>query len=232
MTLNIQYLNCNLFLYIYFCCLGLFFFITALLILLTESSVHSILYLMFLFIYLAQLTLLLKMYFLALIFIIVYIGAVCVLMLFHINLIKTFINRFDNIHNKELNLPFIVITIVLPLIQTLTLFLEKKVNPLEDVLLNDSKEDFIIKTNNLTSVLNNYTNYTNWCDLNDLNQSTEILGYLLYNIYFIYVIFGAILLFVAMIGSIFVTLKKRKDKKFQNIYSQIKVNLSKIVKLF
>merc|ERR1712039_604644 len=72
---------------------------------------HSILYLMFLFLYLTELTILLNMEFLALIFLIVYIGAVCILMLFHIKLIKTFIHRYDKTHHKQMFLPFLIICI-------------------------------------------------------------------------------------------------------------------------
>ena len=100
--------------------LGILFIVTALLMILTESAVHSILYLMILFLYLTELTIILKMEFLALIFIIVYIGAVCVLMLFHIKLIKLFVHRYDNINDKELFLPFLLISIILPLIQVIT----------------------------------------------------------------------------------------------------------------
>ena len=101
-----DYLNCRFFFLIVLVIIGFLFLVTGLLIILTESSVHSILYLMFLFVYLTELTLMLKMEFLALIFIIVYIGAVCVLMLFHIKLIKTFVHRFDKIDNNSLFLPF------------------------------------------------------------------------------------------------------------------------------
>ena len=124
MSKFLNFLNCNLFFFSFLFFIGFLFIITAFLMILTESSVHSILYLMFLFLYLTELTILLKMEFLALIFIIIYIGAVCVLMLFHIKLIKTFVHRFDNIHNKELFFPFLIVSIILPLIQIITLSLE------------------------------------------------------------------------------------------------------------
>merc|ERR1712023_229768 len=102
--------------------------ITASLIIFTESSVHAILYLMFLFVYLTELTILLKMEFLALIFIIIYIGAVCVLMLFHIKLIKTFIHRSSLIDVNGLFIPFTNVVICLPLLQIISLLCEKPLN--------------------------------------------------------------------------------------------------------
>lgn len=266
MTTLINFLNCNLLFFGFLFFLGFLFLVTALLTILTESSVHSILYLMFLFLYLTELTIVLKMEFLALIFIIVYIGAVCVLMLFHIKLIKTFVHRFDNLHSKDLFLPFLIVSIVLPLIQIITLSLEIQENetfnsfsiikslpnyldlevsqeitfPISNdicafiwnnVSINNSEIlSFYSKYNifntfhlNQNSYFSNeiHFNYTHWVDLFDTFKSTQILGFLLYNIYFIYLIFGSFILLIAMIGSIFLTLSERKDKKFQKLDKQI-----------
>ena len=190
---------------------------------LTESSVHSILYLMFLFLYLTELTIILKMEFLALIFIIVYIGAVCVLMLFHIKLIKTFMHRFDNINNQKLSFPFLVVCMCLPFLQIFTLFFQSPSNEFEkrikvyDVMLQNQETSF--------DTYNYYFNYISWIDIYDTFKSTQILGFLLYNFYFIYLIFGSFILLVAMVGSIFLTLKQKKNKKFQTFYKQIFTNL-------
>lgn len=193
--------------------------ITASLIIFTESSVHAILYLMFLFVYLTELTILLKMEFLALIFIIIYIGAVCVLMLFHIKLIKTFIHRSGLIDVDGLFIPFCNVIICLPLIQIISLLIEK---PLDYSNKQLGSEIFL----NQAKIFEQY-NYTSWVDLYEPFKSTQLLGYLLYNVYFIYLIFGSFILFVAMIGSIFLTLIKKKDKKFQKIDNQVFVNITK-----
>ena len=58
-------------------------------------------------------------------------------------------------------------------------------------------------------------------DLYEPFKSTEILGFLLYNVYFIYLILGSFILLIAMIGSIFLTLSERKEKKFQKLDKQI-----------
>ena len=182
------------------------FLITALSMILVESAVHAILYLMFIFLYLAELTIILKLEFLALIFIIIYIGAVCVLMLFHIKLIKTFIHRFDSLYHKELFLPILFISLILPLIQLSTLI---SINLNSDIIL------FSFHHFNLIS------NYTSWIDLFDSLTSLQLLGYLIYNIYFIHLIIVAIILFISMIGSIFLCLVHQQSKKKQLIYEQI-----------
>jgi len=196
---------------------------------LTESAVHSILYLMILFLYLTELTILLNMEFLALIFIIVYIGAVCVLMLFHIKLIKLFVHRYDNINDKELFLPFLLISIILPLIQVFTLLSDNRVDSLSLRVLGQCKVVFSDSTYNgvlMTRTIN--VNYTSWVDLLDSLKNTEMLGVYIYNIYFIYLIIGSFILLIAMVGSIFLTIGERKNKKFQKIHEQILMDISKI----
>src|SRR3990167_8242973 len=100
------------------CLIGLLMIIMGLLIVYTKSSVHSILYLMIIFLYMTEITLILKLEFLALIFIIIYIGAVCVLMLFHIKLIKTFmIKNETNLYENNLFTPFLRLMLFLSYIK-------------------------------------------------------------------------------------------------------------------
>jgi NADH:ubiquinone oxidoreductase subunit 6 (subunit J) len=56
-------------------------------------------------------------------------------------------------------------------------------------------------------------NYTSWIDIYETFTDTQLLGFLLYNVYFLYLILGSFILLVAMIGSIFLTLTKKKRKK-------------------
>ena len=179
----IDLVNCNLIFLVVLIILGILFIITGLLIILTESSVHSILYLMFLFVYLTELTLILKMEFLALIFIIVYIGAVCVLMLFHIKLIKTFVHRFDNSNNNSLFLSFLFLSIILPLIQIFTLSLTRNITDITDNFVLSKIivlyiKDIKCQTDNLELY-----NFESLIQNFELLNSTQILGFLLYNIY-------------------------------------------------
>lgn len=225
----LDFVNCQL-LYIFFLFfLGILFLLTSILIILTESSVHSILYLMFLFLYLTELTIVLKMEFLALIFIIVYIGAVCVLMLFHIKLIKTFLHRYDNVNNKELFLPFFIVSIILPILQIVTICFEQKTNDLKKNIFFYNKsffESYFYKIN-LDEI--SKVNYISWIDYYETFKSTQILGFFIYNVYFMCLLIGSLILLVAMVGSIFLTLVKKKNKKFQKIDKQIFSNISKIL---
>lgn len=223
----ILFVNTIFFFYLFLIFLGLVFIVTSLFMILTESSVHAILYLMFLFLYLTELTILLKMEFLALIFIIVYIGAVCVLMLFHIKLIKTFLHRYDNINNKELFLPFLVVSILIPFLQILTVSFSLKTDELQKnfyfyVHFFLKKVIYNIKTDNMSDY-----NYINWINFYETFKSTNILGFFLYNIYFIHLFISSLVLFIAMIGSIFITLESKKNKKMQKLEKQIFVSIWK-----
>jgi NADH:ubiquinone oxidoreductase subunit 6 (subunit J) len=187
MTSLFNFLNTNLFFFSFLFFLGFLFLITALFAILTESSVHAILYLMFLFLYLTELTILLKMEFLALVFIIIYIGAVCVLMLFHIKLIKTFVHRFDNINNKELFLPVLIVSIILPLIQIITLSLEKTEDEFKkSISIFKSIPNYIKKEQEEENLRNNFnsnkislerliTNYENYISNTKISLKIESL---------------------------------------------------------
>jgi len=224
----LNFINSQFFFFLFISALGFCFLVTALLMILTESAVHSILFLMFLFLYLTELSILLQMEFLGLIFLIVYIGAVCILMLFHIKLIKIFVHKFDNINNKELFLPFVFISILLPLFQLLTLIFEQPTNTLKEniffykvLFLETGYYGFYRNTINIS-------NYISWVDLFDTFKLTQILGFFIYNLYFMYLLVGSIILLVAMIGSIFLTMVQKKKKKFQDLNKQIFIDISEI----
>ena len=174
----------------------------------TKSSVHSILYLMIIFLYMTEITLILKMEFLALIFIIIYIGAVCVLMLFHIKLIKTFmIKNETNLYENNLFTPFFFVIFLLPIIQ---------ISNLMNFLSSTTKNSFMANNLDFSSFKYINVNFLKWIDHIDSINSTQIISILLYNVYFVNIIYGSFILFISMIGSIIKVLKKKiyiKKKK-------------------
>jgi NADH-quinone oxidoreductase subunit J len=216
MTSLIFYNYFNELYYSVLCFIGLLMIIMGLLIVYTKSSVHSILYLMIIFLYMTEITLILKMEFLALIFIIIYIGAVCVLMLFHIKLIKTFMIKSEtNLYENNLFVPFFFVFFFLPIIQltNITNILSKSINT---TLLNKDITNFSFQFLNINS-------FIKWIDYIDSIHSIQVIAILLYNIYFINIIYGSFILFIAMIGSILIVLNKyditknKMKKKIINI---------------
>jgi NADH-quinone oxidoreductase subunit J len=206
MTSLIFYNYFNELYYSILCFTGLLMIIMGLLIVYTKSSVHSILYLMIIFLYMTEITLILKMEFLALIFIIIYIGAVCVLMLFHIKLIKTFMIKSEtNLYENNLFVPFFFIFFFLPIVQ---LFNINKIltNNISNTLLNKDINVFFFQ-------FLNGVNFIKWIDYIDSIHSIQVIAVLLYNIYFINIIYGSFILFIAMIGSILIVLNKYTSNK-------------------
>lgn len=188
------------------CFTGLLMILMGLFIVYTKSSVHSILYLMIIFLYMTEITLILKMEFLALIFIIIYIGAVCVLMLFHIKLIKTFMIKSEtNLYENNLFIPFFFVFFLLPIIQ-ITNISNLISNTISGTLLNKNIDFSFFQF--LSS-----TNFIKWIDLIDSINSIQIIAILLYNIYFVNIIYGSFILFIAMVGSILIVLNKYSSNK-------------------
>ena len=219
--------------------IGLLLLTVAFSLILTESSVHGILYLMASFALLTEVTLLCKFEFLGLIFIIVYVGAVCVLMLFHIKLIKTFVHRFENFRENLLFVPFIIIGFIIPLIQIITLAMERCEVAKEKILTQEmfelrrqihllSQQSHGLR-NDFYSENKYFTNYTDWFGMIERVDTTKLLGYLIFDFEFMCLIFGGLVLLVAMIGTIFLTLRIRKEKKFQKLDEQIFKDISKSV---
>lgn len=201
MTSLIFYNYFNELYYSILCLIGLLMIIMGLLIVYTKSSVHSILYLMIIFLYMTEITLILKMEFLALIFIIIYIGAVCVLMLFHIKLIKTFMIKSEtNLYENNLFMPFFFIFFFLPLVQLFNI---------NKIIINNSSNTLLNKDINLSYFqFLNTINFVKWIDFIDSIHSIQVIAVLLYNIYFINIIYGSFILFIAMVGSILIVLNK------------------------
>ena len=208
MTSLIFYNYFNELYYSILCFIGLLMLIMGLLIVYTKSSVHSILYLMIIFLYMTEITLILKMEFLALIFIIIYIGAVCVLMLFHIKLIKTFMIKSEtNLYENNLFIPFFFVFFFLPVIQ---------IANITNILSKTNFQTFINK--NIDFSFFQYLNsnfFFKWIDFIDSINSIQIIAILLYNIYFINIIYGSFILFIAMIGSILIVLNKYNSNKIK-----------------
>ena len=161
---------------------------SSLLVILLKNPIHSVLFLILVFFNTAILFLFSNAEFLAMILLIVYIGAVAVLFLFVIMMLDINITKLRQTFLNYLPIGlFVGFIILLELIYVIT---QSKLNFIE------------IKSN---QILNN----------------TELIGNVLYTDYFLLFQLSGLILLVSMIGAIFLTLRKRKGIKKQNIYQQI-----------
>jgi len=156
----------------------------------SKNPLHSILSLVSVFLLSSILALSLEAEFLALSFVLVYVGAIAILFLFVVIMldIKMTDSSFDL---KERVFVYFVIFI----------------------LLVDAQ--FMFPQLNFDPNLISYTDFTwiNWCSEIDNLSNAQLLGQILYTYYFVFFLIAGLILFVALIGSLMLTIKLNKFYK-------------------
>jgi len=176
--------------------------LSALMVISSKNPVNSVLFLILSFINSAGLFVLLGAEFLAMILVVVYVGAVAVLFLFVVMMLDI---NFIKLREGFLQyLPFGMLLGIVLIIELSILFLTKSFSN------------------------SNLINYSSSPTINDI-ENTKLIGEILYTDYFyLFQICGLILL-VAMIGSITLTLRDRGHIKRQKISSQNYVDAKKAI---
>ena len=169
--------------------------LSSLMVISSRNPVHSVLFLILAFFNAAGLFVILHAEFLAMILIIVYVGAVAVLFLFVVMMLdfRTGLEKSNILQYMPIGL-FVGVVFISELII---------------VLINTKLELKNIQI--LTNPLSNFGNLTN----------TEAIGSILYTDYILYFQVSGIILLVAMIGSIVLTLRDREGVKRQSIVQQL-----------
>ena len=160
-----------------------------------RNPVHSVLFLILAFFNAAGLFVILHAEFLAMILIIVYVGAVAVLFLFVVMMLD-----FKVSLEKSNILQYMPIGIFVGMVFISELII---------VLINTKLELMNIQI--LTNPLSNFENLTN----------TEAIGSILYTDYILYFQISGVILLVAMVGSIVLTLREREGVKRQSVPQQL-----------
>ena len=166
---------------------------SALMVIFSKQPINSILFLIFSFINAAGLFLLAGAEFLALIIVIVYVGAVAVLFLFVIMMLDFNPETIKEETKKYLPVGLLVGSVLF----------------VEIILMMNSPEIFSKEFKIIGRIVE--TDLTN----------TEILGRLIYTEYFLQFQMAGIILLVAMIGAIVLTLRHRDFVRRQNIHDQV-----------
>ena len=167
-----------------------------------KNPVHSVLFLILSFVNAAGLFILLGAEFLAMILVIVYVGAVAVLFLFVVMMLDI---NFIKLREGFLQyLPFGALLGIVLISELGILFLTKNLS--QDSLVNYSSLPEITSTEN-----------------------TKLIGSVLYTKYFFLFQLSGLILLVAMIGSIILTLRQRGKSKKQIISNQNNVDANNTV---
>ena len=169
--------------------------LSSLMVISTKNPVHSVLFLILAFLNAAGIFVILHAEFLAMILIIVYVGAVAVLFLFVVMMLdfKTSLGK-DNI------LQYMPIGLLIGLVFIAELVI---------VLINTRLDLSNIQI--LSNPLDNFSDQSN----------TEAIGSILYTNYVLYFQLSGVILLVAMIGSIVLTLRDREGVKRQIVSEQV-----------
>ena len=169
--------------------------LSSLMVISTKNPVHSVLFLILAFLNAAGIFVILHAEFLAMILIIVYVGAVAVLFLFVVMMLdfKTSLEK-DNI------LQYMPIGLLIGLVFIAELVI---------VLINTRLDLSNIQI--LSNPLDNFSDQSN----------TEAIGSILYTNYVLYFQLSGVILLVAMVGSIVLTLRDREGVKRQIVSEEV-----------
>jgi NADH-quinone oxidoreductase subunit J len=177
--------------------------VSAFFVISSRNPVHSVMFLVLVFLFSAGLLFCLEVEFLALSFIIVYVGAIAVLFLFVVMMLDIKIGDnslgFLNYGPIAYFITFLfLLEITIPLIKGVTAY--------------------------PYSTLTTEYLYINWFDQIDVITNLEAIGQLLYTYYFVFFLMSGFILFIAMLAAIMLTLTLEKTVKKQIVYKQLARN--------
>ena len=174
---------------------------SALLVITSKNPVNSVIFLIFSFFNAAGIFLIAGAEFLALIMLIVYVGAVAVLFLFVVMMLDL---NFEELNKKTKFIRTGIVTASILIIEMLVLF-----------FYYPEEQPFIINQDNNTNGLTN----------------TEIIGSKIYTEHFYHFQIAGLILLVAMIGAIVLTLRHRDNVRRQDIPLQVSRDQEKNIEL-
>jgi NADH:ubiquinone oxidoreductase subunit 6 (subunit J) len=181
-----------------FFALSFLLILSAILVISAQNPVHSVFFLVLVFLTSAFLLFFLEVEFISLLFVLVYVGAIAVLFLFVVMMLDIKVTKSEK--NFILYLPM---GIFFGLIFFLEVFLT----------LQSDFPPFLPKISREI--------YFDWATSVDSLTNLDVLGQILYTYYFFYFLIAGIILLVAMVGAIVLTLQFTQKAKHQLVFRQI-----------
>jgi NADH-ubiquinone oxidoreductase chain 6 len=175
-----------------------------------KNPIHSVLFLILVFCNATGLLILLEVEFLAMMFLVVYVGAIAVLFLFVVMMLNIKLVEF----NENL-LRYLPIGGLVGIIFLLEIFLivDSELIPLFNVNSTDSLQ------------------IVTWASQIESLTNIETLGELIYTHYFYLFLVASLILLVSMIGAIVLTMHQRSNVRRQEIFEQVARDFEKAIKL-
>jgi NADH-ubiquinone oxidoreductase chain 6 len=169
-----------------------------------RNPVHSVLFLILVFFNAAGLLVLLGLDFFAMIFLVVYVGAIAVLFLFVVMMLNI---KIAEINEKRLR--YLPIGGVLGLLFLFEILL---------IVDNDLIPLLLYNTENFLEFKN--LSFINWSENLQTVTNIQAIGNLVYTYYFYFFLMSSIILLIAMIGAIVLTMQKGIRIKRQQVFLQ------------
>ena len=170
-----------------------------------RNPVHSVLFLILVFFNAAGLLVLLNLDFFAMIFLVVYVGAIAVLFLFVVMMLNI---KLAEINEKRLRYLPIGLLLGLLFLFEILLIVDNDLIPL---LFYDNFQAFAEYRE---------LNFVDWSNTIHTVTNIQAIGNILYTYYFYYFLLSSVILLVAMIGAIVLTMQKGIRIKRQEVFLQ------------
>lgn len=206
-----------------FSCLTL---LSAIMVIQSRNPVHSVLFLILVFLNSAGLLLLLGFDFFAMLFLVVYVGAIAVLFLFVVMMLNV---KSAEISEKRLRyLPVGGLLGLLFLVEIVYIVdndLIVEHSSLSALFFSESQES-AIDTSSLTDPV---LSIIQWYQLVEPCSNIESIGMVMYTYYLLFFLLASLILLVAMIGAILLTMHKTVSTKRQKVFQQNSREFAKTV---
>lgn len=158
--------------------------ISAFMVIFSQHPVFSLLFLVASFIFSAFLLFLLECEFLALLFIVVYVGAIAILFLFAVMMLESKLNNLSKNSMKYVPVGFVFsFFLLIPSLREISIHFEN----------NYDNNYFYLNT------------YQNWYDLIDSISDVEVYGQVLYSYYVLQFLISGLILLLILIGVVYLT---------------------------
>ena len=207
-----------------FSCLTL---LSAIMVIQSRNPVHSVLFLILVFLNSAGLLLLLGFDFFAMLFLVVYVGAIAVLFLFVVMMLNV---KSAEISEKRLRyLPVGGLLGLLFLVEIVYIVdndLIVEHSQLSALFLSEPRESTIDTSSYLTDPA---LSIIQWYQLVEPYSNIESIGMVMYTYYLLFFLLASLILLVAMIGAILLTMHKTVSTKRQKVFQQNSREFAKTV---
>ena len=184
-----------------------FALISATAVIVARNPIHSVIFLITVFVNVAGILLLMGVDFLAMIFVVVYVGAIAVLFLFVVMMLNIKLSDLED-----------------------GVFQYVPIGALIGVLF--LRETLFVLTDDLRPILEEADHeaiYIDWAATSDGLPNMDALGQVLYTHYLLYFLLAGGVLLVAMIGAIVLTMQQYKETKRQQIGEQLSRNVDQAI---